>query len=455
MQPDPPGGSAQMFGLVLRQLRGQAGLSLRELGKRALYDYTRLSRAENGETLIPAEKVRLLDEVLQAGGLLIALREAAGTAVPVLAPGPGSVEASESVTLEVRLPDGGIVHVAMSRRQFSQLLATAALSPVLPVVAGPGETSRLTRVIEQPALLDGEVIGYFRRILAEHYAADKMLGPRRLIRPVLAQIEVIDGLRRGARPPYAQPLLRVLAQYGEMAGWLQQDIGNFSAAANWTRQAAEWAHCAGDTQLAAYMLVRQSNIACLTDDYGGVVQLAAAARRLPGPIEPRLTALASQQEARGHALLGDFRTCFTLLDKAADILGGHPAPAEPSAPVYLHHYDLGVLQEQAAACYRAAGQADTAISILEDKISAMPVSLTRDRGHLTAKLAVVVAQSRQPDPSRAAELGMTAIDAARHTGSARILRELRTLSDELSARWPDRRESRAFRDALAAATPAP
>ena len=158
MQPDPPGGSAQMFGLVLRQLRGQAGLSLRELGKRALYDYTRLSRAENGETLIPAEKVRLLDEVLQAGGLLIALREAAGTAVPVLAPGPGSVEASESVTLEVRLPDGGIVHVAMSRRQFSQLLATAALSPVLPVVAGPGETSRLTRVIEQPALLDGEVI---------------------------------------------------------------------------------------------------------------------------------------------------------------------------------------------------------------------------------------------------------------------------------------------------------
>jgi transcriptional regulator with XRE-family HTH domain len=455
VQPDPPGSSAQMFGLVLRQLRGQAGLSLRELGRLALYDYTRLSRAENGETLIPAEKVRLLDEVLQAGGLLIALRATAGTVAPALVPGPGSAADSESVTLEVRLPDGGIVHVAMSRRQFSQLLATAALSPVLPLVAGPGETTRLTRVIEQPALLDSEVIGYFRRVLAEHYAADKMLGPRRLIRPVLAQIEVIEELRRGARPPYVQPLLRVLAQYGEMAGWLQQDIGNFSAAANWTRQAAEWAHCAGDTQLAAYMLVRQSNIACLTDDYSSVVQLAAAARRQPGPIEPRLTALASQQEARGHALLGDFGPCFTLLDKAADILDSRPGPAEPNAPVYLHHYDLGVLQEQAATCYRAAGQPDTAISILEDKISAMPVSLTRDRGHLTAKLAVVVAQSQQPDPSRAAELGMAAIDAARQTSSARILRELHILSGELSARWPDRRESSAFRDALASAAPGP
>jgi transcriptional regulator with XRE-family HTH domain len=78
MKPDPPRGSTQMmFGLALRQLRGQAGLSLRELGKRALYDYTRLSRAENGEILIPAGKVRLLDEVLHVGGLLVTLRAAA------------------------------------------------------------------------------------------------------------------------------------------------------------------------------------------------------------------------------------------------------------------------------------------------------------------------------------------------------------------------------------------
>jgi hypothetical protein len=200
------------------------------------------------------------------------------------------------------------------------------------------------------------------------------------------------------------------------------------------------------------MLVRQSNIACLTDDHGAVVQLAAAARQLPGAMDPKLTALASQQEARGHALLGDFGTCFTLLDKAAGILGGPCAPAEPNAPVYLHHYDLGVLQEQAVACYRAAGQTETAIAILESKLSTTPESLTRDRGHLTAKLAVVVARAHQPDPSRAAELGITALDAARRTGSARIMRELHILSGELSARWPDRAESRAFYDALASAS---
>jgi hypothetical protein len=92
---------------------------------------------------------------------------------------------------------------------------------------------------------------------------------------------------------------------------------------------------------------------------------------------------------------------------------------------------------------------------VESKISTTPENLARDRGHLTAKLAVVVTQAHQPDPSRAAELGITALDAARRTGSARIMRELNILagelSGELSARWPDRAESRAFDDALASA----
>src|SRR5260221_13672547 len=41
-----PGIAAEVFGQTLRHLRIQAGLSLRQLGRRALYDYTRLSRAE-------------------------------------------------------------------------------------------------------------------------------------------------------------------------------------------------------------------------------------------------------------------------------------------------------------------------------------------------------------------------------------------------------------------------
>lgn len=61
------------FASVLRQLRTQARLSLRGLGKLAPYDYSRLSRAERGEILPPEAQVQMLDEVLHADGLLITL----------------------------------------------------------------------------------------------------------------------------------------------------------------------------------------------------------------------------------------------------------------------------------------------------------------------------------------------------------------------------------------------
>jgi hypothetical protein len=446
----PPGTAAEIFGLTLRQLRTQAGLSLRELGKRALYDYTRLSRAERGEIVIPERQVQVLDDLLRAGGLLVALRRGAASVPGGVVVSHCSVAGSGPVILEIRLPGGGSITMSLSRRQFAQILATGALGAALPGARRTEDASRVARAVDEPVRVDGEVLGYFRRALDEHYRADKMLGPRRLIGTVLAQIDVLDDLRRDTRPPYADSLLRILAQYGEMAGWLLEDSGDLDAAADWSRRAGAWAQCAGDTNMAAYMLVRQANIAALADDHAGVVQLAAAARRIPGPIEPKLTALALQQQARGHARLGEHHDCFTLLDRAAGILGEHPNVGNQDVPVYLHHYDLRTLEEQSAACYQAAGRADVAVTILENTIAATSNTLARDRGHLTAKLAVAISRTSQPDPGHAGSLGLQALNIARDTGSARIMRELRTLDDQLSARWPSHPASRNLRDALAA-----
>jgi hypothetical protein len=113
----------------------------------------------------------------------------------------------------------------------------------------------------------------------------------------------------------------------------------------------------------------------------------------------------------------------------------------------LHYYDSDTLQEQSAVCYRAAGRADTAVAILQEQIGKLPASLARDRGHLTAKLAVAVVQAEQ-DPARAAHLGQEALGVAAQTSSARIRLELRTLDSELLARWPDHVDTRAFHEAL-------
>ena len=324
------------------------------------------------------------------------------------------------------------------------------LAAAFPGAGSPDDAARAARALEQPARVDDEVLGYFRRTLDEFYKADKMLGPGRLIGQVLAQIDVLDGLRVGARPPYTDPLLQVLAQHAEMAGWLLQDSGDLEAAADWSRRAAEWAQCVGDANLTAYVLVRQSNIAVLAGDHTAVVQLAAAARRTPGPVDPKLIALSLQQQARGHARLGERSDCYALLDQAVTTLAAHPDVTVPAAPAYLHHYDLGTLTEQSAACYQVTGHADRAVTILQDTIAAMSPALVRDRGHITAKLAVACTRTRQPDPARAATLGLDALAAARQTGSARILGELRTLDQRLTAQWPTHPATRTVREALAA-----
>jgi hypothetical protein len=124
--------------------------------------------------------------------------------------------------------------------------------------------------------------------------------------------------------------------------------------------------------------------------------------------------------------------------------------ASPRAPAYLHHYDLRTLTEQSASCYQVTGHADRAVTILQDTIAATSPALVRDRGHLTAKLAVACTRIREPDPARAAALGLDALAAARQTGSARILGELQTLGQRLTAQWPAHPATRTVREALAA-----
>jgi transcriptional regulator with XRE-family HTH domain len=254
----------QVFGLALRQLRTQAGLSLRELGQRIHYDYSRISRVERGEHLLDPKLVPALDQALGAGGLLTTLRslvhdhDGAASGRKTLPTGRLRVDDGDSVTLELRTPDGRTVRVSLSRSEFTRLLAGGALGAVLPAgVADLDQVERAAKVIDEPRRVDPQVLDYFQTLLEQHFTADKMLGPRQLLGPVIAQIDVLDGLRRHMRPGTAEPTLRLLAQYAEFAGWLHQDAGDTPAAMYWSDRATEWAQAVGDYQLVAYMLVTQ------------------------------------------------------------------------------------------------------------------------------------------------------------------------------------------------------
>ncbi|MGH3809636.1 MAG: hypothetical protein ACRDRU_24035, partial [Pseudonocardiaceae bacterium] len=302
--------------------------------------------------------------------------------------------------------------------------------------------------VTRPGRVDSQVIGYFDRVLTEHYTADRILGSHQLLRPVMAQLGVLDALRKHARPPVATPLLRVLGQYASFVGWLQQETGDPHAAMYWFDRATQWAQSAGDHQMAAYLLYQKSSIAY--QDANTVIELAVAAQAAPGDVDPRITALAAQQEARGWAMLSDGDRCRRKLDTAVELLSTRiPMGDEPTAPRYVQSYGLAALEDQSATCYRSIGRAQDAIPILERKISdSLDANLHRDCGRQMAKLANTVLTSKQPEPERAAQLGLACLDLARQTGSARTAKELRTLDTTLTARWPGQPDARAFHDAL-------
>ncbi|MGH3914707.1 MAG: helix-turn-helix domain-containing protein, partial [Pseudonocardiaceae bacterium] len=456
---DPHAVARQLFGVVLRHCRTEAGLSLRELGKRCHHDYSRLSRMETGDHLGDPALLAEIDLILGAGGLLTVLRTAAelpsdpaGTVVVAPAVQMRTAGDGAPIVLEMRMTDGRSVRVSIPRREFSQLIASGALRAVLPAgVLNLDEADRLARVMRQPSRVDPQVIGYFDRLLTEHYTADKILGPHQLLGPVLAQLDELETLRKHARPPVAKPLLRVLARYAEFVGWLQQDAGDVPAAMYWSDRATQWAQTAGDHQMVAYLLVRKSNIACQLDDANTVIELAAAAQDVPGDVDPKIIALAAQQEARGWAMISDVDHCRPKLDAAAELLSKYSDEGGPAGPVYIQYYDLGVLEDQSATCFRSIGRAEDAIAIFERRIvESLDANLHRDRGYQMAKLANAVVATQQPEPERAAQLGLTCLDLARRTGSARIGKELHTLDATLTTRWSDQPDARAFHDALTA-----
>lgn len=348
--------------------------------------------------------------------------------------------------MEAHLPDGRVLRVSISRRQFGELLAAGSFMTMLPSgLFNTDETDRLRRAISVPRQVDTQVVDYFRRLLDEHYTADKMLGPAELLPVAHAQMATLDRLRRDARPPVNQLLTPVQSHYAEFVGWLHQDAGDLHAAMYYSDRATELARVAGDKQMDAFMLIRKSNIVYRSGDAGRATDLAAAAQRDRDGVDRRVLALACQQEARGWAIARDYDQCEPKLQQAAELLAAAESEPAAGAPTYIHYYGSEILEEQTATCYRDVGRTEQAIAIFQRKIDALPGGHDRDRGYRMAKLAVAYGQAGQVQS--AATLGLQALALARQTCSARTENELRPLGTDLAA-WSKQTDVATFLEAL-------
>jgi tetratricopeptide (TPR) repeat protein len=301
-------------------------------------------------------------------------------------------------------------------------------------------------VIEQPRTVDGAVADHLAAVLAQQRQAEDVIGPGRVLVPVLAELDLVERLARDARGPVRVELIKLAAEYRQFAGWMGEDTDDRAGALLHYARAMDAAREVGDDNMTTSVLSMESHLAWSEQDAGRAIGLAAAGRREPGKVSPGVLALITQ-EARGHALDGDGDDVDRLLDLTEDLTATAAEHPEDEPPwVYFNSPERVSFQRGVA--YLELGRYREAVDLFEQARARLAADYRRDHGRYAANLAVAAALDGQVD--RAVTAGREALAIAVETGSAHTVTDLRRMRRALD-RWPDRPRVREFDEALAAA----
>jgi transcriptional regulator with XRE-family HTH domain len=441
-----------MLGNEIRVRRTDLRFSLAQLSTEVVWDKSYLAKFERGERQPTKTQITDIDHALEAHGVLVRLWDLASrwetqgdtvqadvanhdlhvaNDVATMAPNDrvrAQWAEDETVAVPARGPDGTELMVQVNRRLFLGGLGAAA-------IAGTAGAPAMASPI--PSGVDP--VQHFRAAKVKLMDRDNLRGPSAAIsdaqQHLVAMTDLVTNMRGGDR----RRLIEVQAQMADLAGWLYQDSGYLDGASYWLAKSIEISHFV-DGQVTAFMFARKSQMLAETDDPHGALDSALAAVEMARP-NSRIACVANTFAGHAHALLGDrehsqahYQTAHTELERMEEA-GPGSAYALFMCPAYVLSYQARSLASMRD--YTASAERFTAA------LAQLDPAMHRDRGVYTAWLAQSLAGAG--DHEQAAQRGMEALAIASGTGSARILTELRQLSDQLpraSAR------ATAFRDAL-------
>ncbi|MFH8383567.1 tetratricopeptide repeat protein [Kitasatospora sp. NPDC018058] len=263
-------------------------------------------------------------------------------------------------------------------------------------------------------------VSHLRGVMPGHYKAANLLGSRHALDAVTRHVQLLDHLQQNAGGRARDKLLTIGACTVEFLGWLNQDLGDFDQALFWSDRAMEWAQESGDDVMAAYVLFRKSNQATAQRSAQKAVSLARAAQRSAGATL-RIRALAAQQEAQGHALMGNPRFAQAKFDEAHE-LAAEPDDSHADDALDLAYCTPTYIEMQRANCLIELGDPRTAVDMFEAELQILPPIYRNDQGVYLSRLARAYAVSGEPEQAAAAADRAPSI--AIDTESARAMSEL-------------------------------
>lgn len=230
-------------------------------------------------------------------------------------------------------------------------------------------------------------------------------------------------------PETGARLFGVLAQLGQLAGWVAVDMERKALGQRFLLASLRFAHAAGDTELAANILSCLSYQTLWTGDGSSAVRLIRLARQ--GTLHdahPLVTALLASREGRAHAVLGDAIACARALEDASLAYADFD-PSTDRGPSWAYWVSEGVLTADAGRAWLEAGKAEHAVPLLSRGLELLTNEQPRNR--LLHGVSLAHAQLLLGEADAAVQATDAALEIARVHGPSRVRVRLNQLRGEL------------------------
>jgi len=425
------------FGQELRRLRERAGLTQVQLAARLGYHHTYVSKIESGAREPRVAFASKADDVLAAGGALLAL----ATQVRARLRSDWRIPAGTTAIPPPRVPPG-----ADPPRPQNRYVDLPAFGVICPMHGADGcTTATPPSLADVPGVAGGpvgaETVHGFAALLTTYHEADVSVVGGDLAAPVEQALRALMATVPKARGGDSVSLLRLAAGYADVAGWLRVKRGQHGIAMTWLQRSVEWALASDVLPTACTALSSMSVLAMIEGDGATALEYADAAAAVdPGR---RWTAVqAKLDQARAHAILGDERQ-FAQLSRAAqhaaDRLGDRDRLEAPwltgsEGATFIASHLAGGLRDLAEATGRPE-VAGRAVGFAETSLANMPARMHGSRFLLTLRMAD--AQACLGDLDAAVEVARPVIGAATATSATPIRRELGKLRTRLGDRFDE------------------
>lgn len=298
-------------------------------------------------------------------------------------------------------------------------------------VAPTQDMSRPLDVVAEAAGTESTLADALLATLDQYAITENLAGPGWLLPISEHQARFAEQALLGCRGQRRTKLSYVSARFAEFTGWLNQDLGDWSAAMRWSNTALDFAHDARDDRLISYIRMRKSSIASDAGRPDLAIACATQALREPGVLTPRLQAVALRAEAFGHALLGNGTECSRALDLARQSAG----ESDAFGPDIAEYCTLNYVEMEAGNCWIELGEPAKAIEVLQGSLIDWPPRFRRDRGLCLARLAD--AHARVAEPDEAIRIADHSLVIAVETSSHRTLRKLSQAAEALAVHAPE------------------